>query len=168
MPSSFNSLQKKCGNGDFGDLPEALGDLQWYRKVRELRTEWSHFSSIFIAKGDDDGVLLCVRSYRRPSGKIELIAPNFTCTIEEFLDWVKSALFTLDKFAGWILHRYVLPKFSPEATFISAIYDESGFPKINDEHKFETEKISIAEYLGRAGLVIEAERQIAIPSKPSS
>lgn len=152
VPSSFNALRKKCENGSLAEISSALGDLQWFRKIRELRTEWTHYSSIFIASGDSKEVLLCVRSYRRSSDKIEFTAPNFSCTIDEFLGWVRSALSTLDRFAEYLFNHHVLPSFSLDTTFTSAVHDKNGFPIIKEDLRFEVETITVAEYLRRGGI----------------
>lgn len=154
IPSSFNALRKRCEKDAETMVCTTLGDLQWFRKIRELRTEWTHYSSLFIASGDNKEVLLCVRSYRRISDRQEFTTPNFSCTIEEFVDWVRAALATLDRFAGYLLEYHVLPNFQLEKTFTAAVYDKNGFPIIKDDLRFETETITIAEYLRRGGIAV--------------
>lgn len=154
VPSSFNALRKKCEKNSLPEICSTLGDLQWYRKVRELRTEWTHYSSIFIAAGNNHEVLLCVRSYRRVSDKLEFTAPNFSCTIDEFVVWVRAALSTLDRFAGYLLDRHVLPNLPLDQTFTSAVLDKNGFPIIKGDLRFEVETITIAEYLRRGGISV--------------
>jgi len=41
----------------------ALGELQWYERVREIRTEWAHFSSIFLGEGSDGEPVIVLRAY---------------------------------------------------------------------------------------------------------
>jgi hypothetical protein len=154
VPSSFNALRKKCEKNPSLDICSALGDLQWFRKIRELRTEWTHYSSIFIASGDQDEVLLCVRSFRRASDKVEFTTPNFSCTIDEFVGWVRAALSTLDQFAGYLLDHYILTNLPLDQTFNAAVYDKNGFPMIKDDLRFEVETITIAEYLRRGGIKV--------------
>ena len=109
LPTSFNAIRKKCADFPTSELSAALGDLQWYRKVRELRTEWAHYSSIFIAENKQGEVMLCVRAYRRESDMQEFAGPNFSCTIDQFIEWVRNAIVTLDDFAGFVLKMFVLP-----------------------------------------------------------
>lgn len=154
IPTSFNALRKKCEKDADSEISNALGDLQWFRKVRELRTEWTHYSSIFIAVRDNHEILLCVRSYRRLSDKQEFTTPNFSCTVDEFVGWVRAALVTLDRFAGYLLDRHVLPALPLDQTFVAAVYDKNGFPIIKDNFDFEVETITIAEYLRRRGIVV--------------
>jgi len=154
VPSSFNALRKKCEKDPESEISSTLGDLQWFRKIRELRTEWTHYSSIFIASGDNKELLLCVRSYRRASDRLEFTTPNFSCTIDEFVGWVRSALSTLDRFAGYLFDHHVLPNLPLDQTFTSAVYDEHGFPIIKEDMRFEVETITIAEYLRRGGISV--------------
>jgi len=155
LPTSFNALRKKCAGTSGSEVALALGDLQWYRKVRELRTEWAHYSSIFMAEDEAGGTILCVRAYRRPSDKVEFKAEKFSCTIDDFIGWVRNALATLDRFAGFLLKRYVVTTFALDATFTSAVLDKNGFPIIKEDHRFTVETISIREYLKRGGIVVE-------------
>lgn len=154
IPSSFNALRKKCDKEPTSEISENLGDLQWFRKIRELRTEWTHYSSIFIASGENKEVMLCIRGYRRLSDKQEFTAPNFSCTVEEFIQWVRAALVTLDRFAGYLLEKHVVPNLPLEQTFTNAVRDKNGFPVIKADLRFEVETITIAEYLRRGGLTV--------------
>jgi hypothetical protein len=148
-------LRKKCEADPSLDVAVALGDLQWYRKVRELRTEWAHFSSIYIADDPNGPTRLCVRAYRRPSDRIEFQVPNFSCTVDEFIGWVEGALTTLDSFAGYLLNTFIIPTFSLDQTFLAAVYDKNGFPMIREDHTFVVERISVREYLRRGGIAVE-------------
>jgi hypothetical protein len=154
IPSSFNSLRKKCEKDTASELAISLGDLQWFRKIRELRTEWTHYSSIFIASGSDGEAMLCVRAYRRISDRVEFTTPNFSCSIVEFCQWVRAALITLDKFSGYLLNKYVIPSLPLDQTFTSAVYDKNGFPIIKPDFRFEVETITIRQYLLRAGILL--------------
>lgn len=152
MPASFNALRKKCDRDRTSEVAESLGDLQWYRKVRELRTEWAHFSSVFIGGGPNDEVILSARAYRRSSDKREFSSPNFNCTADEFRGWIHAALTTLDVFAGYLLSRWVLPTFQLDQTFVTPKLDGSGWPIFKSDFRLESEKISIREYLRRGGI----------------
>jgi len=156
LPSSFNDLRKKCEAHPSLPVAVSLGDLQWYRKVRELRTEWAHYSSIYIIDDPDNPTRLCVRAYRRPSDRIEFQTPSFSCTVDEFVSWVESALITLDSFAGYLLKTFIVPSFSLDRTFLAAVYDENGFPISREDHTLVVEKISIREYLKRGGIAVES------------
>lgn len=155
LPSSFNKLGKMCEADPALKVAVALGDLQWYRKVRELRTEWAHYSSIFIADDTSGTTKLCVSAYRRPSDRIEFQVPNFSCAVDEFVGWVGSALATLDSFAGYLLNTFVVPTLPLDRTFITPVYDKNGFPIVREDHTFAVETISLREYLKRGGIAVE-------------
>jgi hypothetical protein len=152
MPASFNALRKRCEKDRTSEVAQSLGDLQWYRKVRELRTEWAHFSSVFIGGGPNDQVILSVRAYRRNSDKQEFTSPNFNCTVDEFCEWIRAALTTLDVFAGYLLRTWVLPTFQLDQTFATPKLDENGWPLFKSDFRLESERISIREYLRRGGI----------------
>jgi hypothetical protein len=155
LPTSFNALRKKCEKGNLKDLASYLGDLQWYRKIRELRTEWAHYSAIFIGE-DKDQTILCIRSFRRECDKVEFSEEMTFCTVMDIQDWTKSALTTLDCFAGYVLSHYVLPTLDLDfnSTVPSPIRDEFGFPKQYEDGKVMMDRISIREFLRRGGVVV--------------
>jgi hypothetical protein len=155
LPSSFNQLRKKCESNPSLEVAVALGDLQWYRKVRELRTEWTHYSSVYIVDDPDGPISLCVRSYRRPNDQIEFQGSSFSCTLDEFVVWVNGALTTLDSFAGYLLKTFVVPAIPLDRTFLTAAYDKDGFPMMREDHTFVVETISLGEYLKRGGIAVE-------------
>lgn len=156
IPSSFNAIRKKCELDPDSELAKALGDLQWYKKIRELRTEWAHYSSIFIGQDTDKQPLLCIRSYRRSSDKEEFPGPNFSCSITQLINWTNNTITTIDAFGGFLLYRYVLALHEPDTSVINAVRDRNGFPIISKDGRFKTENITVRQYLARAGIVLPA------------
>jgi hypothetical protein len=155
IPASFNRLRKKCEINSASDIATALGDLQWYGKIRELRTEWAHYSSIFIAEDESDSTIICVRAYRRQTDRVQFQAANSSCTVHEFVGWVRKAIATLDSFAHFLLKKYVIPTFQLDKTIICPVYDENGFPLMKDGNLISVETISIRECLRRGGIVVK-------------
>ncbi len=157
VPSSFNGLRNKCSNATDGPLVairDALGDLQWYSKVRELRTEWAHYSSIFIGEDHAGSPIICLRAYRRKSDQIEFRSPNFNFSPADLIQWTTNALSTLDSFAGHLLQRYVIPTFDLDGVVTIPKYDKSGFPIFRPNATIETEVVTIREFLRRGGIKI--------------
>ena len=155
LPSSFNSIRKMCEKDPSLPVAVALGDLQWYRKVREFRTEWAHYSSIFVS--DANGIVeIGMRAFRRPSDKLEFRDTIFICRIQQFVGWVENALSTLDTFAGYLLKTFVVPKMQLDSTFLAAVYDENGFPRTRADHTFVVETISVREFLRRGGISVDS------------
>jgi hypothetical protein len=153
VPSSFNKLCKKCQESPDMPVARALGDLQWYLKVRELRTEWAHYSSIFIGGGSKEEPLICVRSYRRDSDRVAFADPNFNFPVPDLIRWTRNALLTLDGFAGYLLMHHVLPKFNLDELFDHAVHDEDGDLVMLEGNLLKVEKLSIREYLVRGGII---------------
>ncbi len=155
LPSSFNALRKRCEDEPNAELAISLGDLQWYRKIREIRTEWAHYSSTFIAENKQGERIACVKAFRRPSDEIEFPQTDLHFTSEEFTSWTRSALNTLDSFAGYLLRAFVLRLFDLNQTFVSAVLDRNGFPIVRENFRFEVESITVREYLRRGGIECE-------------
>jgi len=152
LPSSFNAIRRKCEDDPSLEIALALGDLQWFRKVRELRTEWVHHSSVFIAGGHGEEPILCVRAYRRPSDRVEFKESDFKCSVGDLIGWVKSAQSTLDAFAAHLLAKYVVPVYPLTDEFDIAVVDKHGMPVFQNDFRMKTERSNWKRYLSRAGI----------------
>jgi hypothetical protein len=154
FPASFNHFRKKLEKGEYGnDLLAQIGDLQWYRKVREIRTEWVHHSTIFIGKRDNEPIMV-IRAYRRTSDREEFSA-DIQVTIPELIDWMEKAIHTIDSFGGFLLKNHIIPSLPLDDEILLPKYDQNGFPIILPDNRFDTEKITVREYLQRGGIAIE-------------
>ena len=154
LTNRFNALQKCCAEGKNADLAKCLGDLSSYRKVRELRTEWVHHSSIFVAEDDKGEPMLVVRCYRRVSDRVEFKGEKTFSSVAQLCGWVSEAVAMLDRFAGFLLERYVLPGFDPDQVFTDLVRAENGLPKTDAEGKFVFEKLTTRAYLARFGITL--------------
>lgn len=153
LPATFNRLRGQIEKGNFTEVASHLGDLQWYRKVRELRTELAHFSSIFIAGAFDQPPILCFRAYRDPNDKREF-PRKVQCSVGELLAWTSNAIKTLDAFAAYLIASFVIPKFELDMTIKLPRVDQFGFPIILNNGILEMEQMTVREYLRRGGFNI--------------
>jgi len=154
LPSSFNDLRKKVRAGKLDPaLATTLDDLQWYEKVRELRTEWAHYSSSFVAEEHDEPVLI-VRAYRRSSDRVQF-ARQITCTLPELITWTNNAISTVDNYAGYLVTRYLIPRMPMEQVIPVAKRDQFGMPILKGTMQVEVEEMTIREYFASRGLKIE-------------
>jgi hypothetical protein len=156
ISSRFSKVREACDGDAPPEFAAQLGDLQWYRKVRELRTEWAHFSSIFIGIDENSEPLLCVRSFRRVSDRKEFVGQRTFCRAHELSDWVERATENLERFAGYLLTKYVIPLFEPEQPVTWVVRDELGFPLLRDGSRVCTERVTYREFLRRGGIEITA------------
>jgi hypothetical protein len=155
LPSKFNRLREKAAGGLLpGDLVAALGDLQWYERVRELRTEWTHYSTMFI--GEEGGApLLIARSHRRPSDRKQFpAADGVRFRVCNLVDWTKHAIETVDRFAVYLLTTYVLPQFDPTKEILAPVFDGNGMISFERSGLIATERITTREYLRRRGMSV--------------
>jgi len=151
VPSSFNKLRDKAEKDLLDDdLTAWLGDLKWYRKVREIRTEWEHHSHIFVAGNKSNEPLIVVQAYRRSKDCHEF--PERTvCSVDELLHWVEMAIRTLDNLGIYMLKTHVVPIVKKAPPFKIPKFKPDGMPVISDS-LFEVEEISGEEYLRRLGI----------------
>lgn len=151
FPSSFNGLRKKLERGDYGnELLLQMGDLQWYRKIHEIRTEWVHHSAIFIGQRDGEPIMV-IRAHRRASDKEEF-SSEIQVTVPELIDWINGAIRTIDALGDYLLVNYILPLFPLNDEIRVLKYDPNGLPLMLSETKFDMEQITIREYLRRGGI----------------
>ena len=152
LPSSFNALRKKAEKGEYSNdfLAGWTQDLSWYKKIREIRTEWAHFSTIFIGQANDEPII-CVRCFRNHSDRTEF-PKHFQIPIPEFLDWLNRAIATIDNFGNYVLANYVVPAFDLNEKLISPKRDRNGWPIINAAGGFEIEEITVEQHLAKVGI----------------
>jgi len=152
IPSSFNRLrQKVAADQTEAGLKCALGDLQWYAKVRELRTEWSHHSTVFIGVGDNAEPIFVVRCFRRHSDRTEFTR-EIQCTVPEVCDWTLRAIKSIDNLASYLLKKYIMRALDLDARFTAIRRDEFGLPRMTDDHKFEIQEMTVRGYLESLGV----------------
>ncbi len=154
LPRSFNKIRKKIDGGAVPtELAAAIGDLQWYKKVREIRTECTHYSTLFIVEGPD-GPSLVVSSHRRISDREEF-KERAVCTVDQLIAWIENAITALDGFAVYLLQHHVAPMWELEHEVIVPRYDENGFPLFNPDRTAQVRSLSLRELLAEGGLIVQ-------------
>jgi hypothetical protein len=152
LGSKFTSIRKLVNDGQADPkLAEALKELHWYEKVRELRTEWAHHSTAYISQPEDE-IFLVVRCFRRKSDKVH-IKDDFHFPVREFPEWASNAIKTIDAFAGYLLSEYVLPLFPREYPCYFGKRDANGCFLFTPDGRIEVEHSTYGEYFARFGIV---------------
>jgi len=152
FPASFNALRRRIDQGAYStlSLPAALIDPQWYRKVRELRTEWTHFSTIFVGRDGPEPVIV-VRCRRRPSDRQEF-QDKIQIRPTELIEWIEKAITAIDSYGNHLLRDWIIPRLDLTTVIRASRLDSQGWPIITEDHRFEIEHITTAEYLARCGI----------------
>ncbi len=147
FPASFNALRKKVRDGKLDHtVVAALGDLQWYEKVREIRTEWAHYSSPFVGiDGEEPSIVL--RSFRSKDDRVHF-AGRVAFKVEELREWATAAFRTIDGLADYVFRHHLLHSFDLKKVIGQPVRDSRGFPIIKDGI-IQTEEMTIAEYMFR-------------------
>lgn len=150
---SFNSLRKKVVEGKLDqELLEVLGDLQWYEKVREIRTEWAHHSSPFIGENSTTKEPeIVVRCLRRDSDRVQF-KDRIAVSVDDLAQWASKALTTIDNFAGYIVRKFAVPLFNVQSKTGVMLHDENGWPLLKDGAP-QGGYITVGEYMWRYGIV---------------
>lgn len=155
LPASFNKICTKINGGNVDEpLSKILGDLTSYEKIREIRTEWTHHSTVFIVTNDNNETALTIGDYRRPTDKQQFTVTSFF-TIAELIAWANETLETLDAFAQYLAEHHVLPKFDPDKTIISDVLDENGVPKMLSDGRFATQQITMRKFFADCGIELD-------------
>lgn len=131
-------------------LAAALANVEWYSRVRELRTEWAHYSTPFV--GNEEGrALLVVRGYRSPGDK-QFVETNTKVFVGDFLNWCRSASEALDGFAEWLLVNHVVPSLDLARRIHVFVRTASGFPELDERGLFRTRELTFAQLLEELGI----------------
>jgi len=152
LSASFNQIRKKARSGKLDPaLIEALGDLQWYERVREARTEWAHYSAAFMVYPDDEPAVMVYPF--RSHGDRQHLPSQTSLRVSEVASWVGKAIESIDGFAGYLLTTHVVPRFDLDAAVTDVNRDENGYPVILEGGGFSTRKTTVREYLARNGII---------------
>lgn len=151
FPASFNQIRKKVRDGKFDQaVTQAMGDLQWYERVREIRTEWAHYSSPFVGlDGDEPSIVL--RSFRSKDDRVHFTG-HVSFKVDELRQWATSAFHTIDGLASHLVRDHLIHSFDMEQVIGQPVRDRQGFPIIKDG-RFQTEELTVADYMFRYGIL---------------
>lgn len=119
LPSSFNALRKAVETGHAPDgVAEALGDLSWYKWVREMRTEWTHYSAPFVTPTS-------FRVYTERSPEERNLPEPAIFSFEQYVQAVRGAVQATEGLAHYVIVKNVLPQLdrSTERPFIALTSD---------------------------------------------
>lgn len=152
FPRSFNQLRKNASKKLYTEaITTALGETKWYEKVREMRTEWSHFSTAFIGV-DGDAPVIVVRSYRSNADR-EHLSTEIPVTTCELTEWTRNAISSLERFAAFICRTYTIPSLDLNEIVRVPKFDSNGVTIITAEHRFDSEEIPLGDYLKNLGII---------------
>jgi len=151
VPSSFNAICKKVHRGDLdAALMRQLPDLDWYARVRELRTEWSHHSSIFVG-GDDADPLICVRAFRRQHDQV-IIQGKLQMRPRDLMEWSERATAAIDGFGAAVFTHCIAPSLPLDNVVYTPERDEYGFPRMTDDGRLVGRNVTVRDYLAAGGI----------------
>ncbi|MFT7003967.1 MAG: hypothetical protein ACJAWW_001319 [Sulfurimonas sp.] len=151
-PISFNAIRKNIEKGKYTDseLESWISDLEWYKKIREIRTELTHHSSIFIGQKDEEPILL-IKCHRRWSEREEF-KEKIEVTIPELLSWIDNAMAILENFGSYLLVTYILPKLPLDDEIPRTKKDKNRWPIFTEDKRFIIENVTIREHLLECGI----------------
>lgn len=154
LPSSFNKLRKKCSSGNLDvQLIGILQDLDSYERIREVRTELAHFSSVFMVEDENLLPELVIRGFRNKEDKIHF-TDKTKITMADLKLWAMNTNKMLEDFGEYVLEKYLIEKFDLNSIITIPKYDEDGYPVfIPGENRFEIEETTVGELLSRTGVI---------------
>ena len=152
LSRSFNRLQKKAEQDPLHAAWFVSEEVRGYRKIREMRTEWTHHSSTFVADQDNGEPLIVVRGTRDRSDLVEF-ADHINITVPELSDWCRQSIAMYDRFAGFLLASYALAMYDQDHQLVVPELDGDGWPIVNDG-RFKVRQVTVREYFQEAGIPI--------------
>lgn len=151
LPKSFNDIVKRTKSASPSDpLTTAVGDLQWYTRVRELRTEWAHYSTPFVSDSGGEAHLV-IRAHRRRSDIIHF-PKDTVVSVRQLQQWSTDALRALDSFGCFLLLTSVLPTIPLDREVYLVHRTKTGFPQLTPDGRLVTSPLSMRQLLQRLGI----------------
>ena len=151
LSSKFNVLQKRAEKNPASRRWFSVSEIRCYRRVRELRVEWTHHSAVFVVPSDQ-GAALVVKDTRGSGDRLEF-AEHSVCTVTDLIEWSKGARALLDRFAGYLLDEYVLGLYDPERVIVAPTYDRQGNMVITSTG-LVTRRIAVRQFFAEGGVRI--------------
>jgi hypothetical protein len=149
IPGSFNKVKKQLRDGSFPRLAAQIGELTWHDHLHAMRTEWAHFSTIFIGE-DKERVVVCGAALRAPSDR-EVLKSKFQVPLEEIRTLGLESLHAMERFAGYLL-PIVLRKFDLHAEITVPDLDQNGGLQFTADLLLRLKKTTVRERLIELGL----------------
>ena len=119
FPRSFHKIAKACArsSGDPYDAFKAhVGDLTWYFRAREIRTEWTHFSTSFVGGGLDQPPRIVGKAFRGNDAKT-IVQGRFEMETGDLREVAMAAIGAVDRIADFVTRARIVPKLdATEAT----------------------------------------------------
>ncbi len=153
IPASFNGICKAIKKDHApAELVEALGDLSWYGRVHELRTEWAHYSAVFIGLYERN---FTVYAERGREDRVHFPADGgqpVQVDIDQFVSWLQGAVRTTSNLAGHILERFVLPSLDLDEPRITLQRGPDGIPLFETNGCGKMRTVTVRELLSEVSI----------------
>jgi len=108
----FHDIAKKCrlaGREPYRSFAPFVGNLDWYIRAREIRTEWTHHSTSFVAGAPGSPLTIVVADQRGANAKT-LVKGRAQLSVEDVKQVGSEAAVAIDRIAEFILRTRLLPK----------------------------------------------------------
>lgn len=150
-PSDFRSLKKHIEDGDCGQngfIPDQF-DFSGHSLILAIRTEVTHYSSVFVAGPTGGPVTLC---FRRFSENMKVV-DSAQIQIDKLQDAVKSSVQNIEKMLCIFFDSSVFPKLKLDQMIKGNVErDKNGLPLVVDGRFTPLPDISVREHLIKSGL----------------
>jgi hypothetical protein len=150
LPASFNDLCTSVRKEKVAPaVVEALGDLSWYGVVREMRTEWTHFSAPFVTTVSGPPRF---RVYsERPSNQKHYLSEPALFTFDQYKEAINGAVRATERLAGYLITDQIVPALDRASVRDYIVKTPTGFPVIRNS-RMVIEKRTVEELLRECGL----------------
>lgn len=131
-------------------LTARLSDVTWYERAHEMRTEWTHYSSSFIARDQDGEPIFVLCGYRGKSNRKHFEAQaQLSARDIGTAGW--QALKAMNEVAAFVIYDGLLPAIDRDATVRRPARDRDGLPIVRNR-LFTHETVSLGQVLDEVGL----------------
>lgn len=146
FPKNFHDFVKNINIDMYENIKkEEFKELEYYEKIREIRTETTHYSTIKVFCGTDNKIELFIDN-RRPNNQQGKYKNGKFMKIAEFADILERGKEIINKLCNFLIDEYILKEyeksFDIESNFEIAIAGE-------------IRKIKLKDYLKTNGINVE-------------
>ena len=136
-PRGFGRLIDRHGRpgGRMAWLFVGQGDSN-YRRMRAIRSEWTHFARPRVIGSEDALIIDFGRDPRREFGDPEAGRPE-RFSPEELVAWAEGMVAWLDDLLATLFIDKVVPQLDPEHEYTEIAYTEDGTPAVAEDGSLE-------------------------------
>jgi len=146
LPESFRKIKDKIEKGSLADRGFRAEDFDFsgYKVIHSIRTELTHYSSIFLAGTDDTDPIIHVQKLSEDMKQTAIE----DLRVSELIKCARSSIRIFDRFLEGVLIDHIIPNIDHSRKITGQVErDERGMPIIKDAMFVPKPDISVQQHI---------------------